>query len=104
MNRTNKNTVEAVAGQAVITPTYLTLMASSGAVGAVGLLTNSVPLLVGSMVIAPVLPPLSLVAFAVTGWRPRLALRGLLAGVAGLAVSAATAMLITWVLNASGVI
>jgi uncharacterized membrane protein len=79
-------------------------MAMAGVLAGVALLTDSVPILVGSMVIAPALPPLALVGFALVGGRPPLALRGLGVGLLGLLVATICAMLATWVLNITNVI
>ncbi len=87
-----------------MTPAYLVFMAMAGILAAVALLTNSVPILIGSMIIAPALPPLALVAFALVGGQPRLALRGLGIGLLGLLLAGVCAMLTTWVLNLTNVI
>jgi uncharacterized hydrophobic protein (TIGR00271 family) len=79
-------------------------MASSGVLAAVALLTNSVPILVGSMVIAPVLPPLELVSLAVVHRRSDLVARGVWTAGVGLLVGVVGAMVVTWLLNATNVI
>ena len=66
-----------MAEQATLSASYLVFMATAGVLAAVALLTNSVPVLVGSMVVAPALAPLALISFALVGRKPRLALRGL---------------------------
>ncbi len=76
-----------VVEQAALTPRYLVYMTLSGVLAGVGLLSNSVPILVGSMIIAPALPPVALVAFGVVHRRASLAARG--AGVAALGLGAA---------------
>jgi uncharacterized hydrophobic protein (TIGR00271 family) len=96
--------VQQVAGQAELTPSYLVFMAMSGVLAGVALLTNSVPVLVGSMVIAPALAPLALVAFALVAGQPRLALRGLGVGLFGILVATLFAMLTTWVMHVTNVI
>jgi uncharacterized hydrophobic protein (TIGR00271 family) len=96
--------LDQVADQARLTPSYLVFMAMAGVLAGVALLTNSVPILVGSMVIAPALPPLALVGFALVGGRPPLALRGLGVGLLGLLVATVFAVLATWVLNITNVI
>ena len=84
--------------------TYLVLMATAGVLSAVALLTNSVPILIGSMVVAPALPPLGLIAFGLAGGRIGEAARGLGVATAGLAVALAAATAATWALNATGVL
>lgn len=53
--------LDSVAAQAALTPSYLLYMTASGVLAAVALLSDSVPILVGSMVVAPALAPLALV-------------------------------------------
>lgn len=84
--------------------TYAVLMSMSGVLAAVALLTNSVPMLVGSMVIAPALAPLGLVAFALVRGDPRLALRGLGVSALGFILSILFAMLTTYILTVTGVL
>jgi len=96
--------IQQVAAQAELNTSYLVFMAMSGILAAVALLTNSVPILIGSMLIAPAFAPLALVAFAFVGGQPRLALRGLATAVIGLVVAAAFAMLTTWVMNITNVL
>lgn len=76
----------------------------SGVLSAVALLTNSIPILVDSMVIAPALSPLGLVAFALVRHEPRLALRGLGVSLIGFVLLMAFAVLTTYVLNLINVI
>ena len=99
-----EDAVSRVAEQAEPSASYLVFMATSGVLAAVALLTSSVPILVGSMVIAPALPPLALIAFALVGRQPRLALRGLGIALAGIALATVCAVLTTWILNITGVL
>jgi uncharacterized hydrophobic protein (TIGR00271 family) len=96
--------VDDVAEQATLTPTYLVFMSLAGLLAGVGLLSNSVPILIGSMIIAPALPPLALVAFAVVAGRPSLAWRGAGVGLLGIAVAAVAGVFIAWLMNAVDVI
>lgn len=48
---------------------YMTLMIMGGILAAVALLTSSVPILIGSMIVAPSLPPLGLVSAALASKR-----------------------------------
>ncbi len=100
----SSETVEQVARQAELTRTYLVLMAMAGVLAAVALLTNSVPILIGAMVVVPAFGPLALIAFALVGRRPRLALRGLWTAFIGLVVAAGAAMLTTWIMNLTNVL
>lgn len=97
--KVNSETVEQVAEQAKVTPTYLVLMATSGVLAAVAFLENSVPLLVGSMAVAPALPPWALIAFATVGGKPAYVKKGIWAGAVGLALAAAFATATAWLLN-----
>lgn len=93
-----------VVGQARASPSFLVFMAMSGVLAAVALLADSVPILIGSMVIAPALSPLGLAAFALADGRVRLALRGLGTAAVGLGLATLCALGTTWLLNATGVI
>lgn len=96
--------VEDVAAKASFTPTYAVYMAVSGSLAAVGMLSNSVPILIGAMVVAPALPPFALVAFALTARDTRLAARGLAVGLGGVAIATVSAVLSAWTMSALGVI
>lgn len=97
--KVKSETVEDIAEQAKVTPTYLVLMATSGVLAAVAFLENSVPLLIGSMVVAPALPPVVLVAFAIVGGKPGYVGRGIWAGLIGLILAAGFAIATAWLLN-----
>lgn len=83
---------------------FVILMTTSGVLAAVALLTNSIPVLIGSMVIAPALPPLALVSFAIVNRQPRLAIKGIAAAATGLGVSVLAALTTAWILNVTHVI
>ena len=100
----SKETLEHVTQQAEFSTVYSVLMATGGVLAAVALLTNSIPILVGSMVVAPAFPPLALIAFALASRKPSLAFRGLWIAVVGLVLATLFAMLTTWVMNVTGVI
>lgn len=93
-----------VAEKARLDGAYLLFMATAGILAAVALLANSVPVLIGSMIVAPAFPPLVLVAFASVAGQWRLALRGLGTALLGLLVAVGFAMLTTWLLNKTGVL
>lgn len=96
--------LRAVAGQAKPTMTYAVLMSMSGVLAAVALLTDSVPILVGSMVIAPALSPLGLVAFATVRGNVRLVLQGLSVSAMGFVLAIIFAMLTTYTLTVTEIL
>ena len=97
-------TIEQVAQQARLTTSYTVFMATSGVLAAVALLTDSVPILIGSMVIAPALPPLGLVSLALVAKKPKLALEGLKTAFIGFLIAMIATMFTTWLLNATHVL
>lgn len=99
-----QDTLDRVAEQASLDAAYVIFMASAGVLAAVGLLANSVPILVGAMVVAPALAPLALVAFALVAGDNRLALRGLGVAAVGLGIAFAFSLATTVVMNATNVI
>lgn len=96
--------IERVAKQAEMGTTYLVLMSTAGVLAAVALLTNSIPVLIGAMIVAPAFAPLALIAFALTGGKPALVFRGLVVAAVGLGTATAFAMLTTWIMNAFDVL
>lgn len=100
----SKETLDRVTQQAEFSTVYGVLMATGGVLAAVALLTNSIPILVGSMVVAPAFPPLALIAFALAARKPSLAFQGLWIAVVGLVLATLFAMLTTWVMNITDVI
>lgn len=86
------------------TPYYCTLMVIAGLLAAVAMLTNSIPVLIGAMVIAPALSPLALAAMAVVLGKMSVAMRALGATIGGIALAAVAAVLCTWMLDVAGVI
>ena len=97
-------TIEKVSNQARLTSSYLVFMATAGVLSAVALLTDSVPILIGSMVIAPALPPLGLISLAIVVRKPKLALKGFKTAFLGFLIAMIFAMLTTWILNITHVI
>lgn len=87
-----------------VTASYIILMVTSGILAAIAMLTNSIPVLIGSMVIAPALSPLALVAFAIVNRRPKLVRKGVVSACCGLALAVLAALITTWLLNATHVI
>ena len=98
------DTVDDTASEAQLSGSYLLYLATSGVLAAVALVTSSVPILIGSMIVAPLMPPLALVPFALVARRRAQALRGLWVTLAGLAVAFAFAWLTTAVMHGLGVI
>lgn len=96
--------VEGVADKSAFTPPYAVYMAVSGSLAAIGMLANSVPILIGAMVVAPALPPFALVAFALVARDLKLAARGLAVGLGGVAVATLFALLTAWAMSAIDVI
>lgn len=97
-------TIQRIAELSEFNASYIVLMATAGVLSAIALLTNSVPVLIGSMVIAPALPPLALISFAIVNRQPRLALEGTISVILGLSISMAAALVITWLLNITHVL
>lgn len=96
--------VEHVVELSKFNASYMVLMATSGVLSAIALLTNSVPVLIGSMVIAPALPPLALVSLGAVNRQPKLALEGTISAILGLSISMTAALIITWFFNVTGVL
>lgn len=91
-------------GEAVISPYTITLMGLAGILAAVGLLTNSVPVLIGAMLVAPAFPPFALIAVALVLGRWRIAWSGVVVAVCGLGFAVLLAVGTTWLLNGLGII
>lgn len=102
--KVSDRTIAKVSQQAELTSSYLVFMATAGILAAVALLTNSVPILIGSMVIAPALPPLGLVSLAIVARKPSLALKGLKTAFLGFLIAMIFAMVTTSILNITHVI
>ena len=95
----DSKTVQRVVELSEFNGAYITLMATAGILSAVALLTNSIPVLIGSMVIAPALPPLSLISFSIVNRDAKLAIDGTISALLGLGISMAAALLVTMLLN-----
>ena len=103
-SRVSDRIIAKVNQQVQLTSSYLVFMATAGVLAAVALLTDSIPILIGSMVIAPALPPLGLVSLAIVANKPKLIVKGLKTALLGFAISMLFAMLTTWILNVTQVI
>jgi len=74
-------------------------MITAGILSAVAMLTNSVPILIGSMVIAPALAPLALISFGIVNRDFKLATKGIGSATVGLGLAIAAALIVTWLLD-----
>ncbi|MBE9063710.1 DUF389 domain-containing protein [cf. Phormidesmis sp. LEGE 11477] len=83
---------------------YIMLMATAGVLSAVALLTNSVPVLIGSMVIAPAFPPLALVSFGLVHHRLNLAKDGAISAGLGLGIAISAALITAWLLTVTHIL
>ncbi len=79
-------------------------MTISGALAAIALLSNSVPILIGSMILAPAMPPLFLVPLGLVAGQRALVGRGLGVAAVGMALGFLAAVLTTWLMDLTGVI
>lgn len=100
----DKEIVQRVAELSEFNRSYIVLMATAGVLSAVALLTNSIPVLIGSMVIAPALPPLALISFGVVNRDLTLAVEGAVSAALGLGISMVAAVAVTFLLNVTQVL
>lgn len=100
----SEENIDETASEARFTGSFALFMGCSGVLAAVALLSSSVPILIGSMIVAPLLPPLALVPFALVSRRRAAAARGLGVALAGLAIAFVTAWVTTAVMEVAGVI
>lgn len=96
--------MDKIAAQAQLSGRYLLYMATSGVLAAVALLSASIPILIGSMIVAPLMAPLALMPFALVADRRAEAARGLRVALIGLALAFATAWATTALMAAVGVV
>ena len=96
--------VRSVISDATTDYAYYTFMMLSGVLAAVALLTDSIPLLLGAMIVAPAYPPLVAVSFSIAGGYPRTAARALLALFAGLVLAIIAAVVTTWLCNITDIL
>lgn len=82
-----------------VSANYLSLMALSGGVAAVGLWTNTLHIVIGAMVIAPGFEPLLRISFGVVAAPRALASRGLLSSVTGYLAMGLGAAVTGWLLR-----
>ncbi|SDQ63350.1 DUF389 domain-containing protein [Quadrisphaera sp. DSM 44207] len=98
------DTLERTAAQVQLSGSYLLYMSCSGVLAAVALLSGSVPILIGSMIVAPLMPPLAVVPLALAAGRREEAARGLGVALAGLVLASAAAGATTGVMDLANVI
>lgn len=75
---------------------YYTFMSLSGILAAVSFLADSIPLLLGAMIVAPAYSPIAAISFALAGGYPRLAGRAAVGLLFGLVLAVASAVVTTW--------
>lgn len=97
-------TIDRLSQAAELSPSHMVLMGIAGTLAAIALITDSVPILLGSMIIAPIFSPLALVAFAIVGGRFSLATRALNTVVIGLMIATLLSMLTIWGLKVTQVL
>lgn len=95
---------ERSAAQVRLSTPYLLYMACSGVLASVALTSSSVPILIGSMIVAPLMPPLALTVFALCARQRTEAARGLGIALAGLGLAFVTAWSTTGLMEGLGVI
>lgn len=92
-----------VSENAALSLSFVLLMAVATMIGAVGILSDSIVLIIGAMVVGPEYGPLAGICVALAERRPGLAWRSLKALAVGLPLGMAAAFLLTVLLSASGV-
>lgn len=90
--------------EARLTSSYLALMSIAGVLAAISMLVNSIPILIGAMVVAPVLPPVQRIAIGLVGGEPASAARGVGVMILGLALALLLAFVTTRALNELGIL
>ena len=88
---------------ASISVSYLLFITIATMIGAIGIITDSMFLVIGAMVVGPEYGPLAGICVALIERRPRLALTSLKALVIGFPLGIAAAAILTVVLRASGI-
>jgi uncharacterized hydrophobic protein (TIGR00271 family) len=88
---------------ATLSVSFLLLMTIATMIGAIGIITDSIVLIIGAMVVGPEYGPLAGICVALVQGRPRLAARSLQALAVGFPLAMAGAGLLTFVLLETGV-
>lgn len=92
-----------VSESAVISVSYLLFITIATMIGAIGIITDSVFLIIGAMVVGPEYGPLAGVCVALIERRPRLAARSLQALVIGFSLAIVAAAILTVALKGAGI-
>ena len=92
-----------VSESASISVSYLVFITIATMIGAIGIITDSVFLVIGAMVVGPEYGPLAGICVALIERRPRLAAKSLQALVIGFPLGIVAAAVLTWVLKATGI-
>ncbi len=92
-----------VSESAELSISFILLITIATMIGAIGIITDSIVLIIGAMVVGPEYGPLAGVCVALVEGRSRLAARSLLALVVGFPLAIAAAAVLTLVLIASGI-
>lgn len=88
---------------ATLSISFLVLMTIATMIAAVGLITDSIVLIIGAMVVGPEYGPLAGICVALVEGRPRLAARSLQAVAVGFPIGIAAAALLTILLRLTGI-
>jgi uncharacterized hydrophobic protein (TIGR00271 family) len=100
----SKDALDRLEQKVEFTASYVILMSISGVLAAVALLTNSVPILIGPMIVAPSLPPLGLISLALHERKIQLIWKGLWIIIVGLVIATLCSILTTWLMNVTDVL
>lgn len=92
-----------VSESATLSVSFALMMSIATMIGAVGIITDSIVLIIGAMVVGPEFGPLAGICVALTQRRPDLAWRSFQALAAGFPLGIVAALLLTRVLVATGV-
>ena len=91
-----------VSESAALSMSYLVFMIIATMIGAIGLITDSIVLIIGAMVVGPEYGPLAGICVALIEGRPQLAVKSLHALAIGFPVAMLAAWILTLVLKATG--
>lgn len=92
-----------VSESASLSVSYLVFMTIATMIGAIGLITDSIVLIIGAMVVGPEYGPLAGICVALIEGRPQLAAKSLRALAVGFPVAMSAAWLLTLALKATGI-
>lgn len=92
-----------VSESAALSMSFLVFMTIATMIGAIGLITDSIVLIIGAMVVGPEYGPLAGICVALIEGRPQLAVRSLRALALGFPVAITAAWLLTLALKATGI-